>query len=135
MPQTTNCPTSRTSRVIFPMCGLTYADMVDAACTTPNMRACAKRLGVSERQLYEVAKRLGASHWFGKLKPRPSKVNIEEVVDLAQQGFIRADVAHMIGIHPSHLDEIVQKNGLAEKFTVRKGKAAWVARTGYVGRD
>jgi hypothetical protein len=126
---------SRSSRVIFPMCGLTYADMVDAACTTPNMRACAKRLGVSGRQLYEVAKRIGASHWFGKLKPRPSKVNIEEVVELAQQGFIRADVAYMIGISHKYLDEIVQDYGLADKFIVREHKAMWVNRRGYVGRD
>jgi hypothetical protein len=99
------------------------------------MRAAAKRLGIGEDHIGVVARRLGATHWFGNLKPRSSKVNIDEVIDLAGQGFIRADVANMVEVHPSHLDEIIQKHGIADKFTVRKGKASWVARMGYVGRD
>ena len=123
------------SRVIFPLFGLTYADMVNAACTTPNMRACAKRLGVSERQLYKVARELGASHWFGKSKPRRSKVNIAEVIELAQQGFIRADVAYMVGITPHYLDELVQRHGIADAFIIQKGHASYVAKVGYAERN
>jgi transposase len=113
------------------LCGLTYMQIVDIAIECPNKRAAAKRLGVSERQFYAVIKRRGMGHWFRCEKPRPRCISREDIVELAGQGFIRADVADLLGISEGYLKDLVHEWNLQDAFTVRRGKAAWVARRGY----
>ena len=113
------------------LCGVTYLQIVDAAIASPNMRAAAERLGVSYDHLRRIVKRRGMGHWFRIEKPRPRCVSREDVAGLARQGFIRADVADMLGISEGYLKDLVREWNLYDEFTVRKGRASWVARRGY----
>ena len=53
---------TRTSRILFPLCGLTYDDCISVAGV--DQPTAAKKLGVSESRFREVIKRQGMSHWY-----------------------------------------------------------------------
>jgi hypothetical protein len=119
------------SEVLFPYCGITLSDVLSVAAKADNKRHAAKLLGVSERQFCSVIKDRQLGHLFSLKKPRKIKVSPEDIIELAQQGFIRRDVAFMLGVSPAYLKKLILKWKLQDAFTVRHGYASWVCRRGY----
>lgn len=115
--------------LLFPRAGITRADLEHAR--GMNQRQAAKRIGISERHFSQVVKDEGLQDMFPHIHNRSRKVTREEIAELAGQGFIRRDVAYMLGISPTYLKDLIAKWNLADEFTVSKGRAAWVARNGY----
>lgn len=59
------------------------------------------------------------------------RVTRDQIVELANQGFIRVDVADMLEISPTYLKKLIQEWGLADEFTVRGGASVTVTLKGY----
>lgn len=100
------------------LCGLSYHDVITAAMDSPNLRAAARRLGVSERQLRTVVKRRGMQHWFRREKPRPRCVSREDVEHAALVGS-RWEAADVLGISESYLKDLINLWGLHDLFAWR----------------
>ena len=123
--------------LLMPAAGLSFADVSKAALECGGNRVrTAKRLGVGIRSLAYAIRRENLDHWFNQghgsgKKSRATCVSREQIVELAQEGYIRRDAAFLLGISPAYLKDLVAKWGLADDFTVRKGHAAVVSRLGY----
>jgi transposase len=100
------------TRLIFPSCGLSYADVT--ACGGMNQKQAAKKLGVNYAHFNQIIKRLGASHWFDGGKPLC--VSKEDVIKAASAGRCQIDTAEDLGISGQYLHELVMKWGLRHLF-------------------
>jgi transposase len=116
------------SRVLMPKCGVSYLDFVSVA--GMNQRAAAKRLGVSERNFGDVVRRLGMSHWYPDTRPRSRCISSEDIIKVAGEGWTRRDAAHILGISPGYLRNLIEEWKLQEYF-ISKAEAARVAQVGY----
>lgn len=114
---------------LLPRSGVTDDQVREAIANSPNLRAAAKRLGVSEGNLRSVAAQHGIKG--NKKKPRPTCVSPEDIIALAREGFTRPDTAYLLGISPAYLKDLIKKWDLARHFTVSGGRAAAVAMRGY----
>lgn len=122
------------STIIFPNCGLSLGDVKVAAKKAKNIRDGARLLGVSERHFYLKTKELNLGELFkNEKRGRERKVTKEQIIELAQEGYIRRDVAFLLEIKPSYLKDLIKLWNLESSFSVKHGKAAWVARRGYIG--
>lgn len=119
-------------KLAFPGKGVSVADVVSAANEEPNLRAAARRLQVSERHLYDVAKRHGIK--FQKKKPRASAIDAAEVRSLANEGYTQKDAAYVAGTSYGNFKRIVRRYKLNHLFP-SSGQAAAISRRGYAGRD
>lgn len=117
--------------MIFPVAGLSLEDIEKVAAIAPNKRAAAKKLGMGERQFYSVIKQKGLSYLFDLRKPRSRCVSKEDIESAAAEGYTRKDAAFILGISEWYLKDLIHLWKLQDAFTVRKGKASWVARRGY----
>ncbi len=111
--------------------GITAADLLRAASRSPNMRSAAKEFGLSESTFTKKVKQIGATDYFKRQKVRKRKVSKRAIVQLAKQGFLRSDVAYMLGISSAYLKDLIKLWNLPEEFTLKKGKAAYIAKVGY----
>lgn len=116
------------NRLIFPLCGLTYADCVSVAGV--NQRAAAKKLGVSERQFHAVIKRLEMGHLYPDVRPRPRCISKEDIAKVAGEGYTRRDAAHILGVSYGYLRDLIEEWKLQE-FFIDSGEAKRIARKGY----
>ena len=114
--------------IAFPNHGITVDEVKAAAKGCPNLRAAARSLNVSERQLHIVAKKHGIV--FQKRKPRPRCVSAEDVRQLAKEGYIKKDAAFLAGVEYSYFKELVNLYGLRPLFP-STGQAAAISRRGY----
>lgn len=120
------------SKLIFPRCGLTYQHVIDVACIVPNKRAAAKKLGVSERQFYQVVKDLGLGHWFTLKKPRSRCLSREDVAQFGREGYTKKDAAYLAGVNYDYFKDLVRLYDLNDFFP-GPGYAGWIGRRGYAG--
>lgn len=116
------------SRIIFPLCGLTYADVISVAGV--NQRAAAKKLGVSERQFGAVIKRLGMRNLFPDHRPRSRCVSKEDIIKVAGEGWTRRDTAHILGISYEYLRDLIERWKLQPYF-ISTSQALSIAQKGY----
>ena len=122
----------RTSRTIFPNCGITYADCVSVAGV--NQRQAAKRLGISEDHFRLVIKRLGASHWFPDVRPRSRCVSKEDIIQVASEKYTRRDAAYILGISYDYLRDLIAEWDLGKHF-ISTSEALSVAQKGYCSHN
>lgn len=120
----------------MPMCGLSFADVSLAAMECHgNKTRTARRLGVSIKALEALIEREKIGWWFnptgGIRHQRKRCVSKDDIVTLAQEGYTRPDVAHLLGISQAYLKDLISKWDLADSFIIRKGKAAAVTAKGY----
>lgn len=121
----------------MPYAGLTFADVSLAALNTHgNRRRTAKRLGVSIRALDACIERHNLGRWFvagrGKGKrPRARCVTVEQIIEVAQEGYHRRDVAEILGISYAYLKDIIEECNLQGHF-ISAAQAKRIARRGYV---
>ena len=116
------------SRLIFPLCGLTYSDCISVAGV--NQRDAAKKLGISERQFHHVVKRLGMGHWYPDTRNRSRCISKEDIVTVAKEGYTRRDAAHILGISYGYLRDLIEEWKLQE-FFIGSGEAKRIAVKGY----
>lgn len=102
--------------MIFPLCGLTYADVVEVARTSPNKRVAARKLGVSERQFYAVINDKGLGHLFDNRKPRARCVSKDDILAAAETAANRADAADILGVSETYLKDLIHAFGLQGLF-------------------
>lgn len=107
---------------------ITVEELRRAAAEEPNKRAVARRLGVSERQLYDVAKRFGVV--FQRRKPRPSLLTRRRILSLAKERLTRVDAAALAGVCYSHFKKRVKAEGVESAFPSH-GEAVSIGRRGY----
>lgn len=123
---------TRISRTIFPDCGITYADCVSVAGV--NKRQAAKKLGISEDHFRRVIKRLGASHWFPDVRPRPRCVTKEDIIQVASERYTRQDAAYILGISYGYLRDLIYEWDLG-KYFITTSEAISVAQKGYCSHN
>ena len=114
---------------LLPRCGVTDDQVREVLTTAPNARTAAKRLGVGESHLRKIAAQHGIR--VNSRRPRQRCVSREDIAELANDGFTRPDVAHLLGISPAYLKDLIAKWDLAGEFKIARGKAAAVTRNGY----
>jgi hypothetical protein len=119
------------TRLLLPVCGISYKNIVDAACECGTLAATAKRLGVGETTLRRVVADYYLGHWFtAPQEPRcPSKLTRRRLKWWLRQNMTRKDVAAAIGCSYAHLNTMLRRHRLTESLPNR-GTASWVARTG-----
>jgi len=111
--------------------GVSAADILRTSRRAANMSEAAKMLGVSASHFVRRMNAIGATHYFQNRRPRKRKVSKRAIVSLARQGYTRRDTAYLLGISPAYLKDLIRFWGLADEFTVSKGRAAWVTQRGY----
>jgi hypothetical protein len=116
------------TRLIFPSCGISYAQVVSVAGV--NQRAAAKKLGLSERNFCHVIRRLGLQHWFPDTRPRSRCISREDIIKVAGEGWTRRDAAEILGISYGYLRNLIEEWKLQDYF-ISKAEAARVAQVGY----
>lgn len=116
------------AQIAFPGKCITIEDLRTAARECPNGRAAAKKLKVSERQLYRVAKEHGIT--FQKRKPRDRCLTAEDVMQLAEEGYTQKDAAFVVDVSYEYFKELVGLYGLNDHFP-SSGQAAAISRRGY----
>jgi hypothetical protein len=119
------------SYLIFPRCGLTVGDVKEAAVKAKSNRHGADMLGVNPAYMHVVCKRHGLLHLFDNKKRRKRKVSKDQIVELANQGYIRCDVATMLDISTGYLNCLIWKWGLSAEFVNSGGKARKIKKEGY----
>jgi len=115
------------------LCGLTYDQIIQVAMTTPNKRAAAKKLGVSDKYFLVVIKRLGMGHWFRTEKSSngpPPLISKDDL--LSVHGMILDDAAELLGVCRNTVKKAIKREGLRHLFP-NLGAASWISRRGYVG--
>ena len=123
---------TKTSRTIFPLCGITYADCVSVAGV--NQREAARKLGIAEDHFRRVINMLGMGHWYPDVRPRPRCVSKEDVIQVASEKFTRRDAAHILGISYGYLRDLIQEWDLGGHF-ISGNEARSVARKGYCSHN
>jgi len=116
------------SRMIFPLCGITYADCISVSGV--NQRDAAKKLGVSERQFHAVIKRLGMGHWYPDVRPRSRCISKEDIIKVAGERYTRRDSAHILGVSYAYLKDLIEEWKLQEYF-ISSSDAKRIAVKGY----
>lgn len=116
------------SRLIFPECGLTYADCISVAGI--NQRAAAKKLGVTERHFHRVINQLGMGHWFPDKRPRPRCISKEDIIQVASERYTRRDAAYILGISYAYLKDLIELWQLQDHF-ISTSEAISRAQVGY----
>jgi hypothetical protein len=116
------------SRLIFPAAGISYKDCISVAGV--NHRAAAKRLGIAEDHFRRTIKRLSMSHWYPDTRPRSRCISREDIIKVAGEGWTRRDAAHILGVSPGYLKDLVGEWKLQGYF-ISKAEAARVAQVGY----
>ena len=116
------------------LCGLTYMDVINAACEHRYYEDTARRLGVNQSWLWHVMRRIGGAHWFERKphKNRPSRISREDIVECAGQGLIIRDAASVLEISYPQMKLRIRQEKLQHLFP-NKGKSAAIARIGYCG--
>jgi transposase len=119
------------SRLLLPVCGISYFNIIHAACECSTIVATAKRLGVGESTLQQCITKHHLSHWFTTPEgPRnPSKLTHRRLLYWSRQGMTRRDIAAEIGCSYDHLNKHLRRHGLTESLP-NKGAASWLARRG-----
>jgi hypothetical protein len=116
---------------IFPLCGISYNDVVEAAATQPNKKKAAERLGINEKYFYLTIKRLNMGHLFkASRSPKRRCISKEDIVKVAGEGYPMKDAAFLLGISYSYLRLLATEWGVKGLF-MSKGRAGWVTRRGY----
>lgn len=123
---------TRTSRTLFPLCGITYADCVSVAGV--NQKEAARRLGLSQRNFGEVVRRLGMAHWYPLVRPGKRCVTKEDIIQVASEGYTRLDAAYILGISYSYLRELIKDWDLGGHF-LSLSKAVSVGKKGYCSHN
>lgn len=118
-----------TDSQLLPCSGVTDGQVRETVTLAPNMRAAAKRLGVSEDHLRRVAAQHGIKG--NGRRSRRRCISEDDIVKLANEGYTRPDVAHLLGISPAYLKDLIAKWDLASEFVVSKGRAAAITKNGY----
>lgn len=108
--------------LLMPICGLSFSDVSLAAlqCGGNKVRT-AKRLGVGVQSLNHAIRRENLQHWFvkgrGKApRPRQTCVSREQIIEVAKEGYTRADAAHVLGISPAYLKDLIKRWELSGYF-------------------
>lgn len=126
------------SRLMMPICGLSFQQIYTVAQECQgNKTRTAKRLGVDRHALKMAIDRHSVNHWFvaGRGKaPRPRSICVDrnQISELAGEGYIRKDVAYLLGISPGYLKSLIKRWDLSDSFIVRNGRASWIAKRGYI---
>jgi len=120
-----------TNVLLFPLCGITLQHVEEIAKIADNKRDAARRLGISERQFYQVISDKKLHYLFQRKRPQSRCVSADDIVLLAKEGYTRRDTAYLLGISDAYLKTLIHHWNLATEFIVTKGKAAWVTRRGY----
>jgi hypothetical protein len=124
------------SRILMPVCGISYLDVLKAASECLTLVATARRLGVGESTLRSCVTLYRLGHWF--LEPSgprcPSKVTRRRLLYWLRQGMTRRDVSAAIGCSYGHLNKMIRHHGLLGGLPNR-GAASWAARRGQSGPD
>jgi transposase len=94
--------------LIFPLCGLTYADVVMVSKKAHNKVEAAKMLGVSYKNMCSTFKKKGLDGMFHNGKRRKRRVTREEVDRLGREGYLKSDAAYLLGISVSYLRDLLQ---------------------------
>ena len=119
------------NEILFPICGISYGDIVDIAGKAHNMRDAAKRLGICESQFYKVMNSLDMASMFQNKRLRQSRVTREEIIELAEQGYTRKDTAFLLGIKYSYLKTLISRWELSKHFKLAKGQTIFIEKYGY----
>lgn len=124
------------TRILLPVCGITYGNIRDAAYEHKTIPATARRLGVGETTLRRCVADYGMSHYFEeRQEPRcPTKITPRRLSYWLRQGMTRKDMAEAMGVSYCHLNSVIRRQGLHTQLPNR-GAAAWLARRGYAGAD
>lgn len=119
------------SRILFPRCGLTYADVV--SCAGMSQKAAAKRLGLAYSHFNKAVTRFGLDHWFSKPRQAFTQcVTPEDIIQSAKEGYTMKDAAFVLDVSERYFKTLVARWDLTHHFP-NSGKAAWIARRGYTG--
>ena len=120
------------SQLIFPNCGITYADCQSVS--GMNHRRAAKKLGIAEDHFQKTIKKIGASHLYPDVRPRPRCVSKEDIIQVASEKLTRRDAAHILGISYGYLRDLIQEWDLGGHF-ISGNEARSVARKGYCSHN
>ena len=123
---------ANTNKILFPQCGITYADCVGVAGL--NQRAAAKRLGISLRNFGEVIRKNGMTHLYPHTRASSRCVSKDDVIQVASEGYTRKDAAYILGISYGYLRDLVKDWDLGGYF-ISTGEAISVARNGYCSHN
>lgn len=105
--------------MMMPHCGLSFADVSLAALECGgNKTQTAKRLGVAVRSLYSAIDRENLHHWFvpgrGKAPRKRQKcITKEQVQQMCDEGYCRADAAYLLGISVAYLKDLCRQWGIS----------------------
>jgi len=120
------------NKILFPLCGITYADCVSVAGL--NQRAAAKRLGLSLRNFGEVIRKNGMTHVYPHTRASSRCVSKEDVIQVASEGYTRKDAAYILGISYGYLRDLVKDWDLGEHF-LSMSEAVSVGKNGYCSHN
>lgn len=123
--------------LVMPIAGLSYLDVSRAAleCDGNRIRT-ARRLGVGTRSLDAAIDRAGLHNWFVRgrgrgVKVRQRCVSREQVEAVRDEGWLRADAAHILGISVGYLRDLSELWSIS--WAADRGRKSQIGKRGYCG--
>jgi len=117
--------------LIFPRCGLTYGDIKNVAQRANSIHHASKLLGVGKTHMYLTCQKYNLTDLFKHERKRQRKVTKEQVIELANEGYVREDVAAMLEISTGYLNWLIWHWKLSKEFKNRGGLAMKIKKEGY----